>query len=305
MNANDMEILVTGATGKQGGAAARRLLARGFRVRAFTRDPNQPAAQSLARLGALPVQGDLDDRTSIDRALQGCYGVFSVQDANEAGVEREVRQGIRLADAAKSSRIRHFVYSSVGSADAHTGIPHFDSKGQIEEHIRSIDIPYSILRPVFFMQNWETYLRDEILDGRLPSPLDPGKPLQQVNVDDIGAFAAMAFADPGRWLGRELDLAGDELTMPQTAETFRRVLEQPVDFVRVDWESFEKAVGREMAMMYHWFNDVGYEVDIEALRQEYPPLSRLEPLLRAQGWRTWARERRPEAAARGRETPTW
>jgi uncharacterized protein YbjT (DUF2867 family) len=215
-------ILVAGATGKQGGAVARSLLDRGFRVRGLTRDPQKLEAQDLAGQGAEIVRGDLDDRSSIDRVLEGAYSVFSVQNFWETGYEREVQQGKTVADAAKAAGVEHFVYSSVGSAHRETGIPHFDSKWEVEEHVREIDLPYTILRPVFFMQNWEG-MREHILGGTLAQPLDPDKSFQQVAVEDIGAFAAIAFERPEEWIGREVDLAGDEQTMPEIAETFGRV----------------------------------------------------------------------------------
>ena len=130
-------ILVSGATGQQGGAVARNLLERGFAVRALTRDPEKAAARELADLGAEVVSGDLEDRASIERVLDGVYGVFSVQKFLEAGVEGEVRQGVRLADAAKAAGVEHYVYSSVGSAHRETGIPHFESKWEVEEHVRA------------------------------------------------------------------------------------------------------------------------------------------------------------------------
>src|ERR687886_2667436 len=139
-------ILVTGATGKQGGAVARSLLDRGFRVRALTRDPQRPEAQALTEQGAEVVQGDMEDRSAIDRVLEGAYGVFSVQNFWETGYDREVRQGKTVAEAAKAAGVEHFVYSSVGSAHRQTGIPHFDSKWEVEEHIRQIGLPYTILR---------------------------------------------------------------------------------------------------------------------------------------------------------------
>ncbi|MCA1718468.1 MAG: NmrA/HSCARG family protein [Actinobacteria bacterium] len=276
-------ILVSGATGNQGGAVARRLLKRGFRVRALSRDTQKPEAQALAEGGAEVVRGDLNDRSSVDRALEGAYGVFSVQNFYEGGYEGEVRQGKTLADAAKAAGVRHVVYSSVGSANRETGIPHFDSKGEIEEYKRQTDLPYTILRPVFFMQNWEM-MRDQILDGTLAQPLDPEKPLQQVNVEDIGAFAAMAFENPDEWLGREVDLAGDELTMPEMAETMSQVTGREISYYQVPWHQFREQMGEEFAVMYEWFNEVGYEADIPALRSEYPELTTLEQYLRNHGW---------------------
>jgi uncharacterized protein YbjT (DUF2867 family) len=276
-------VLVTGATGNQGGAVARSLLDRGFPVRALTRDPDKPEARDLGERGAEVVRGDLDDRSSVEQALEGVYGVFSVQNFWETGYDREVRQGLMLADAAQAADVAHFVYSSVGSAYRETGIAHFDSKWEVEEHVRALGLPYTILRPVFFMQNWET-MRATILDGTLPQPLDPDKPFQQVAVEDVGAFAAMAFEHPDEWIGREVDLAGDEQTMPEIAETFGCVTGRDIAYYQVPWDQFEEQMGEEYAVMYRWFNDVGYEADVAALRREYPELTTLERYLRGHDW---------------------
>jgi uncharacterized protein YbjT (DUF2867 family) len=276
-------ILVAGATGNQGGAAARSLLDKGFRVRAFTRNPQKPEAQALTERGAEVVQGDMDDRSDMNRVLEGAYGVFSVQNFWETGYDREVQQGKMVADAAKAAGVEHFVYSSVGSAHRQTGISHFDSKWEVEEHVRQIGLSYTILRPVFFMQNWEG-MRDHILGGTLAQPLDPDKAFQQVAVEDVGAFAAMAFEHPEEWIGREVDLAGDEQTMPEIAETFGRVAGKEIGYYQVPWDQFEEQMGEEYAVMYRWFNDVGYEADITALRQKYPELTTFERYLRSHGW---------------------
>ena len=276
-------ILVCGATGGQGGAVARSLLDRGFRVRGLTRNPQKPEAQALADQGAEVVQGDMADRSSMDSVLEGAHGVFSVQNFWEAGYDCEVQQGKTVADAAKTAGVEHFVYSSVGSAHRQTGIAHFDSKWEVEEHMRQIELPYTVLRPVFFMQNWEG-MREFILGGTLAQPLDPDKPFQQVAVEDVGAFAGIAFKDPGKWIGREVDLAGDEQTMPKIAETFGRVIGREISYYQVPWNQFEEQMGEEYAVMYRWFNDVGYEADIAALRQEYPELTTFERYLRSHGW---------------------
>ena len=276
-------ILVCGATGNQGGAVARSLLERGFRVRALTRDSQKPEAQALADRGAEVVQGDMEDRSAMDRALEGAYGVFSVQNFWEAGYDREVQQGKTVAEATKAAGVEHCVYSSVGSAHRQTGISHFDSKWEVEEHLRELGPPYTVLRPVFFMQNWEM-MREPILGGTLPQPLDPDKPFQQVAVEDVGAFAAMAFEHPDAWIGREVEIAGDERTMPEIAEAFGRVTGREVGYYQVPWEQFEEQMGEEYAVMYRWFNDVGYEADIAALRQEHPELTDFERYLRGHGW---------------------
>ncbi len=277
-------IVVCGATGSQGGAVTRRLLDRGFRVRALTRDPHKPEAQALAEQGAEVVQGDMEDRSAMEGVLvEGIYGVFSVQNFWETGYDREVQQGKIVADAAKMAGVEHFVYSSVGSAHRQTGIPHFESKWEIEEHVRQIGLPYTILRPVFFMQNWE-WMREYILEGTLTQPLDPDKPFQQVAVEDVGAFAAIAFEHPNEWIGREVDLAGDEQTMPEIAETFGRIIGKEISYYQVPWDQFEEQMGEEGAVMYRWFNEVGYEANIAALRQAYPELTTFEQYLRSHGW---------------------
>ena len=169
-------VLVTGATGRQGGAATEHLLRAGFPVRALVRDPQKRRARDLAEKGAELVRGDLDDPASLESALGGVYGVFSVQNFFQAGYEGEIRQGALLADVAKAAGVSHFVYSTVGSAHRETGISHFESKRRVEEHVRALGIPYTILRPVFFMHNWGG-MREQILGGAFPSPLSPNTAL--------------------------------------------------------------------------------------------------------------------------------
>jgi uncharacterized protein YbjT (DUF2867 family) len=195
------KVLVIGATGRQGSAFARHLLKTGSGVRALARDPQKPRARALAEAGIELVQGDLDDHASLERALYGTHGVFSVQNFFQAGYDVEIRQGTALADLAKTAGVEHFVYSSVDSAYRDTGISHFETKRLIEEHIRNVDLPYTILRLVFFMHNWEG-MRERIFEGVLEGPLNPGKPLQQLAVVDLGAFAAMAFLRQPRALDR-------------------------------------------------------------------------------------------------------
>lgn len=270
--ANDRLILVTGATGKQGGAALRHLRARGFSVRSFTRNPDKPEARALAGEGVEVFGGDLNDPESIRRAMDGVWGAYSVQASRTGG---EVRQGKLLADAALRSKLAHFVYSSVSAADRNTGIPHFDTKYEVEQHIRHLGIPATIIRPVFFMENW-LGLRDSLHQGVLPQPLSPDRRLQMIAVDDIGAFVALAFEHPDHWRGRAFDLAGDEKSMTELAADFGRRLGREVRYQQVPWDEFEKRAGREYATMYRWFEEHGYTADIAAARREYPGLHTFE-----------------------------
>lgn len=268
-------ILVTGATGHQGGATLRHLRQKGFTVRALTRDPTSEAARALVGRGTEVVRGDLNDKASLGRVLDGVQGVYSVQSSTEEGVEGEIRMGTNLADEAKRNDVRQFVYSSVASADRNTGIPHFDSKFKIEEHIRGTGMRYTILRPVFFMENF-LGMRDQIDGGVLSFPLTPETKLQLIAVDDIGGFATMAFEKPGHWQGRAVELAGDEMSMADLAASFGRMAGRDVEYRQAPWDEFEKKVGPERIKMFHWFQDVGYNVDIGDVRREYPGLHTFE-----------------------------
>lgn len=268
-------ILVSGATGQQGGAAVRHLRARGYPVRALTRDPDQPKARALTGHGVEVVRGDMADASTLTRVLDGVYGVFSVQNPHMGGIDAEIREGTNLADAAKRSGISHFVYTSVGSADQHTGIPHFDSKARVEQHIQGTGMRFTIVRPVFFMENW-LGMRQAIESGALSLPLEPSTRLQMIAVDDIGGVAAMAFEQPGKWQGRTFDIAGDELSMAELAQVFSRASGREVQYIQVGWDEFEKQAGKEFTIMYRWFQETGYHVDIGAVRQDYHGLTTFE-----------------------------
>jgi len=280
-------ILVTGASGKQGGAVLRRLREKGFSVRALTRDPAKPQSRALVGQGTEVVRGDLEDPTTLTRALDIVDGVFSVQSLENQDVEAEVRQGINLLDAAKRSRISLFVYSSVVSADKNTGIPHFDSKFRIEERLRASGLQYAIFRPAFFMENWLA-MRDGINQGSLSFPLSPETRLQMVAVDDIGAFVTRAFEHPGHWQGRAVELAGDELSMTEVAAAFSRMAGREVNYQQTPWDRFEQQAGHDLTVMFRWLQDVGYHVDIPALRQEYSNLTGFERWLQANWAKTFA-----------------
>ncbi|MCP9206565.1 NmrA/HSCARG family protein [Streptomyces sp. NEAU-Y11] len=276
-------VLVVGATGQQGGAVARHLLAADRPVRALTRSPGKPAARALADRGAQVVAGDLGDADSLRAALDGVAAVFCVTQFFEAGYEGEVRQGRLMVDLAEQAGVDHFVFSSVGSADRNTGIPHFDSKYEIERHLARSRLPYTVLRPVFLMENWEGR-RSELMDGVLETPLSPDRPVQQVSVEDIGAFTLLALSRPAQWKGRSVDLAGDELSMTRTAEVFARVLRRAVQVRRVSWEDFRAQQGEEMYVMNRWFETTGYAADLARLRQERPGTLSLEDYLRGHRW---------------------
>ena len=260
-------VLITGATGKQGGALARHLAGKGFTLRAMTRKPDSDAAEALAAAGAEIVKGDLDDAASLERALKGVWGAFAVQNTWEAGVEREEEQGKRFAAVARSAGVQHFVYSSVGSAHRETGIPHFDNKWRVEQTIRGLGFPSRvIIRPVFFMENLTS---PWFLNGdKMYAAMDPTTVLQMIAVEDIGKYGARAFTDAASLNGREIDLAGDAVTLPEAAALLSRALGRTIEFVQVPIEEVRKN-SEDFALMLEWFGRVGYNADIEGLQREF------------------------------------
>jgi uncharacterized protein YbjT (DUF2867 family) len=260
-------ILITGATGKQGGAIAAELAGAGFSLRAMTRKPDSAAARALAARGIAVVPGDLDDEASVRSALAGVWGAYSVQNTWEAGVEREETQGKRFAKLAKEAGVHHLVYSSVGSADRQTGIPHFENKWRVEETIRGLGFPsHVILRPVFFMEN---LVSPGFLSGdKLVSALQPGTVLQMIAVRDIGKYGARAFTDAERLNRREIDIAGDALTLPDAASQLGRALGRPLEYQPIPMAEVRKH-SEDVALMLEWFERTGYDVDIPALEREF------------------------------------
>jgi len=264
------KILVTGATGQQGGAVARELLAAGHSVRAMTRKPDGDAAQALAALGAEVVAGDLDDTASLAAALDGVWGVFAVQNSWEAGIEGEEEQGKRIAQLAKDAGVQHFVYTSVGGADRKTGIPHFDNKFRVEEKVRSLGFPsYTVLRPVFFMENFlSPWYKPAIDEGNLAISMPSDTKLQMIAVADIGKYGRMAFEQHDKMNGKAIELAGDDTTMPQAAEIISKASGKPIAFFQVPIEEVRK-FSDDFALMFEWFDRVGYDSDIQGNAKEY------------------------------------
>jgi len=292
----DRTILVTGATGRQGGAVIRHLLPKGWKLRALTRNPTAAAARSLMGQGVEVVQADLEDPLSLEPAVRGVYGVYSVQDFWAVGAKREVRQGKNLADAARKASVEHFVYASVGGAERNSRIDHWESKWEIEKHIRKLGLPATMIRPAAFMEN---YYIDQveigILKGKLMDPIRPDKTYQTIATDDIGAFVALAFDRGKDFIGAEIEIAGSELTNPEAARVFSRVLGKPVKFRKLPMPMVRLVLGKEFYQMFRWFNESGFKADIAGLRRRYHEVHfhTLEEWLIDEGWHKRARHVRP------------
>ena len=278
-----LTVVVTGSTGKQGGAVARGLLERGHKVRAVTRDPNSSRAKSLAHGGATIVAASLDDSAAIKKALEGATSLFAMT-MPSGGTDAETRQGIAAADAAKATGV-HLVFTSVGSANRQTGVPHFDSKHEVEKHIAKIGVRATILTPVSFMENLY-FIKEQLAKGIYAAALPPTRELAQVAVTDIGAVAVRVLEDAGRFTGKRFDLASDELTGNDALAILSRVTGRPFDYYQIPLDVIRQRMGEDAAKMYDWLDRVGYTVDRAALRREFPDVAfhEFESWAKTQDW---------------------
>ncbi|WP_431923980.1 NmrA family NAD(P)-binding protein [Nonomuraea jabiensis] len=283
-------IVVMGATGLQGRAVTARLLADGWRVRAVTRDPDAAGARALAQAGARLVRAEMDDPASLAAAADGAYGLFSVQPTvgspgTPAGftADQEVAWGRNVADAAHAAGVRHLVYASVAGAGRHDTekLPqNVVSKWRIEQHITRLGLPATFLRPVSFMENYTGAYH--LHDGAVTTAFDPAVPQQIMAVDDVGAFAALAFARPQEWIGRAVDLAGDELTPLEIAAAISEAIGRPLPYVQIPIEVIARA-GEEFAFAYTWLNERGWRADVSFARALHPELMDLRTWLARTG----------------------
>jgi uncharacterized protein YbjT (DUF2867 family) len=276
-------VLVIGATGKQGGAVVETLLTRGHRARALTRNSASPAANRLREQGVEIAVGDFTDHDSLVRAARGVDAVYAMSTPFEQGVEKETAQGITITDAAKAAGVAHLIFSSVASADRATGIPHFDSKYEVEKHIQASGVPYTIVAPVFFMENLlQPWMLPGLRQAKLAMALPASRSLQQIAVADIGAFVVAAIERGDTIFGRRFDIAGDELTGEEAAAILSKVTGHEVHYEELPPDVL-RAQSEDMALMFEWFDSTGYAADIESLRRDFPGVK----------WHTfeeWARE---------------
>lgn len=295
MNRTSSEILVTGATGTQGGCVVRSLLKVGFNVRALCRNPESPAARALAERGVRVIRGDLEDRASLEAAMKGVHGVFGVQNfwegipTSKLGEEGEIRQGKNLLDAAGAAGVQHFVQSSGAGVTVAPELPVNRSKLVIEDHARSLRIPCTIIRGVFFMDNFNNPswgFHGPLLQGRLEVPFAPETRLQMLAVEDLGHFVAMAFTRPQDFVGAIFDLAGDQLTMLEIGEAFTRVMGRPVRFAggpeRLEpLRQMDADLGDLFRVVIY---ERGFRAFLPALRALHPEMLTFERYLRQTGW---------------------
>lgn len=274
-------ILVTGATGAQGGAVAAELLDGGFSVRVLTRNTQSPLAQALAGRGAHVTQGDLGDTASIARALHGVHGVFSVQVPDMSGNDDERRHGFNLVNEARKAGVRHFVHTSVAEAGNHTHFPRWGSaywlekywtdKWDIEQAVHNAGFAHwTVLKPAFMMDNFALpkakFMFPQLREGSILTALLPETRMQLIAAGDVGAFARAAFERPDTFDRKSVDLAAEALTMDEVAATLSRVTGRHVQATSVTPdEALAAGLFPGWVRSQEWTNEWGYRADIAAL----------------------------------------
>jgi len=279
-------VLVTGATGRQGGGLARLLLQRGHRVRVLTRKPDSAPAHELKRAGAEVVGGDLGDRAAVERAARGVDVAFIVATPFEQGTAAETRFGKTGVDGALAAGVPYIVYSSVSDADRRTGIPHFESKAEVEEHLRALGTDYAIVAPVFFMENlfapWASY---GYAKGVLAMGVAPDRRLQLVSLPELAEFTTLAVERRDLFRGKRVNVASDELTPTEIARQISEAAGVNLTYFAVPLDQVRQQ-SEDSARMYDWFNRVGYSANIAKLRADYPQVHwrSFREWSRAQDW---------------------
>jgi uncharacterized protein YbjT (DUF2867 family) len=256
------------------------LLQKKHKVYALTRNTQSSAAQELRNKGANVVKGDLDDSDSLERVVKDVESLFLMGTPFEDGTEGETRRGKLMADIAKENSIEHLVYSSVANADKNTRIPHFESKYKVEQHIKNVGIPYTIIGPTFFMEN---LLGPGLQQGQLTLPLTPSRILQQSALENIAEFSALVLERRKPFLGKRIDIASDEVTGEQAAKILSDEIGHTIRYIQIPLEQVRQ-VNEDMARMYEWYETIGTGIDIAKLHQEYAEVNWLK-------FQDWARSR--------------
>jgi uncharacterized protein YbjT (DUF2867 family) len=270
-------VLVAGAAGKQGRAVIQALIASSqpWQIKALTRNPASKSAAGLLEKGVVPIAGNLSDQASLRSAMQGVDYVFSVQ-ANFVDDKdgSEVRYGKNMIEAAVAAGVKHFVFSSVGGAERASGVPHFEAKRKIEEHLEASTLNWTILRPASFMDNFAALPIRTVLLSLFKTLLSPNRKLQLVATRDIGCFAALAFEQPEAYRGQMIELAGDELTTQEMIAVLNQSKHKPV--IAFKFPTFlVKQLPKDFPMMVNWFNQHGFVADLGALKVQHPSLMTL------------------------------
>ncbi len=285
-------ILVIGATGAQGGGVAKHLLKSGrHAVRCLTRNPNSDKANALKLAGAEVRRGDLDDPASLSAALAGCWGVFGITNYWEH-FAKELEQGLHLVDAVKKAKVPHFIFSTLPHAKKITKgkieVPHFDTKGQIVEHIRKRRMAATLLNVAFYYENFIHFFPPRQQDdGSFAFAFPQGDvPLSAVAVEDVGGVVEAIFREPEAFKNQTVGVVGDDLPCAEYAAILSRIMGKKVVYSHMPREQYA-ALGfpgaDDLANMFE-YNRLyipNRKADMEESRRLYPGMQRFEPWVRA------------------------
>ena len=274
-------ILVGGATGRQGNAVVDELLARGYQVRGLTRKPDGKKAQRLKDKGVEVVQGNYADSDSLLNAMDGVERMFFY-----SGFSRdEAAEGDNVVAAAKAAGIKQLVYSSGAAANPQNGLQGA-AKMQVELAITGSGVPYTVFRPVAFMENFDRqkarFASQGITDSR-----DPERMLHFIAITDIGFLVGEAFDDPDQWLNKAVNVASDKMTVAAYVATFSDVMGQDIVYTQMPLDEYLATLPKPLRPLFRWYDEEGYDADVDDLRAEYPNLTTLDAYLRATGWENW------------------
>jgi len=274
------KIFVTGATGNQGGATTRNLLSKGFYVKALVRNP--AAAKLIAHENLEIIKGDLDDVNSYRYHLHDCDGFFCNL-VYIHGIDREIKQGFELVNASKENNVKHFVYASVIGSDLRTGIPHWESKNKIEDHIRASGLSYTILRPSSLYENMLIpQIKSRILKGKLVLPTHKTTVQQFLSSEDVGKIATTVFSNPEKYKGLTINLAAEQMNGEQLASTYSKVMGREIKFQQLPMLITRLVMGKDLTKMFRWVNNNNscFVKDLQAFKNEFPGMLSLEDWIR-------------------------
>ena len=287
------KVLVFGATGNMGGAAARALLQRDWQVGAVSRNPESDAAQRLERLGATLIRADMEDRSSLELAFKGFDKVFSVQNWTSSGCEGEIRQGKLVANVAHAAGVAHLVYGSAGTGEPGTGVQHFESKLEVEAHMRQLGIPFTIVRPGPYMEllSEKQFFPAVGTWGTEPKVVGWHTPKPWVAVRDVGIAIANIFANPEQWLGRDVAFFGDVKSLSECRDIFTEIDGKKPSRIPLPVWLFSRLGEPEFIVMWEWFVTWAKEHGVQEMLEQKELSKELCPeLLDMKSWLTMKRE---------------
>jgi uncharacterized protein YbjT (DUF2867 family) len=267
-----LTVAVVGATGRQGGAVTRQLLADGWHVRALTRRPQSKAAKELAMVGAEVIQAQLSDPSSLVAAFRGAHGAYSVQNPMTTGLDAEIVYGKNVADAAEKVGVHHLVYGSAGVGVAGTGVGSWESKLVVEAHMKALGLPMTVLRPMAFMELMtdKTFFPAVSTWHLMPKLMGVDRPVPWLCLEDLGAIAAQAFANPDRFIGQDIKLASEVQTLRECSAIWREIRGRPPRHFPMPVWAFERFVGSDLTTMWRWLRNGHFDIDTSQTRAIVP-----------------------------------